>query len=168
MRLLATIVLSILLLGGTWLFIEFDSRAKPKPSNVTHADALAKTTIEIVRNFDCAGNADFKEDAIRVTLVEDIAFSSQAEKLAATEPVNFPLKGVKQGKNSITVFGNIAPADDFGDAGPTLNTMLVKVMYDSKEIAREVFASDDDFDSTIGGEVSFFIQPVAADDDHAH
>lgn len=167
MRLLATIVLSILLLGGTWLFVDIDNRVKRKPSDVTSADANAKTTIEIVRNFNCSGNADFKEDALKVTFVDAVAYRSSQETLAASEQIRFDLDGVKEGKNSVAVFANIAPSDDFGDSGPTLNTMLVKVLYDEKEISRGVFASDDDFDPTIGGEVSFFVQG-SSDDGHAH
>ena len=167
MRLLATIVLTILLLGGTWLFVDFDSRVKPKASNVEYADALAETSIEIVRNFDLAGDADFGEEPLVVTLVSKVPVPNMNETLKADKLIEIPLDGVKEGKNSVTVFANVAPPDDFGDSGTTLNTMLVKVLYDNNEIARGVFASDDDFDSTLGGEVSFFIQ-ASTDKGHAH
>jgi len=168
MRLLATIVLSIVLLGGTWLFVDIDSKIKRKPPEATFATASAETTIQIVRNFDCEGNADFGDDAIKASFVGKAVYKNEAAIVAADEPISFVLQGVEVGKNSITVFANAAISDDFGDSGPKLKSMLVKVLYDNRELTREVFASDDDFNMTVGGEVSFFIEGSREVHDHAH
>ncbi len=168
MRLLATIVLSIIILGGTWLFIDIDSNVRRKPPEVEFASAAAETTIRIVRNFDCQGNADFREDAIKVSFGGNVAYNSQKDLLPAAEPIEFSLEGVEVGRNSFTVFANPAVADDFGDSGPALKAMLVKVLYGGREIAREVFASDDEFDATVGGEVPFFIEGTPEGEGNLH
>ncbi len=166
MRLFATILIAVLIIGGTWMFVNVESNIKRQASTVVFHEAKAKTSIEILRSFDCKSNVDFDQFALSVKFEGNVIHQNREPKLPASTTVAFDLDEVKEGKNSISVYANVAQERGFGDSAPTLKTMLIKVLYDSKEISREVFVSDDDF-SRIGGDVLFFV-PFSDHQGHAH
>ena len=65
------------------------------------------------------------------------------------------------------MFANAISPDSFGDDGPPLRAMLVRVKYDDDVIAEGVFHTDG-FAPSIGGDVSFEISSTDSNDEHDH
>lgn len=183
MRLLFTVLIVALIGGGTWAYVEFDNRIDRSASNIIFADADGEVTVDIRRTFDCYGDPDFEEDAIRVTYVNEVVFRSNAAKVPASEIISFAFAGAAVEQNSLTVFANtISPDagfldDEFSDdtfsdsenstAKASLIAMQVTVSYGGDVIAEKVF-HDDGSGISIGGAVDFVIPEIQIDDRHNH
>lgn len=165
MRLISTVLLCLLIIGGTWIYTRIDSNFKRDAVEVLYADASGITSVTIERSFECFGDPDFKEPAIRVRFQGQDAFTDGSKVLAPETPIEFELEGVEVLGNVITVSANVISPDSFGDAPAGLRAMLVKVHYDKKLIAEEMFYADGTGIS-IDGEVTFQIPQT--EDDHGH
>lgn len=154
MRLLLTAILGLLILGGTWAYIRLDNSIKREASQVLYAKAEGKTTVQIDRTFECFGDPDFDEPAISVMFGGNNVFASESESIPPDQPIEFELAEVEQEGNTLTVFANAESPDSFGDDGPPLRAMLVRVFYDDELLAEEMFHADGSSIS-LGGDISF-------------
>lgn len=162
MRLIFTFILCLLIVGGTWIYIQLDNNIKREAQEVLYAKAEGKTTVSIDRTFECFGNSDFKEPAIKVTFGGEDVLVNEADSIPPTAPIKFELENVEQLENTLTVFANATSPDSFGDDAPPLRAMVVKVMYDEDVIAEKVFHADSEAIS-LGGDITF---AIPADDSH--
>ena len=89
MRLLSTIILCTLIIGGTWAYIDFDKGIRFAASEVDYGKAERKTMVKIDRTFECFGNADFEQPAITVTFGGKTVFLNESDSVPITEPVEF-------------------------------------------------------------------------------
>lgn len=167
MRLLFTIILSVLIIGGTWAYIDFDNRIKFDASDIDYGEAEGKTTIHIDRTFECFGDADFEEPAIKVTFGGNEVYLNEADSIPANERIEFELTNVENEKNALTVFANATSPDSFSDDSTALRAMVVRVRYDDDVIAEKVFHASGS-EPSLGGDVSFEIPTPDAKDDHDH
>lgn len=167
MRLISTILLCLLIVGGTWTYIQFDKGIKREAQDVLYAKAEGKTTVSIDRTFECFGSKDFHEPAIKVTFGGKDIFVNEADSILPAEPIEFELHDVEQLENTLTVFANATSPDSFGDDAPPLRAMMVKVMYDDDVVAEKVFHADSEAIS-LGGDISFAIPTDDPHDGHVH
>ena len=167
MRLLFTIILCTLIIGGTWAYIDFDNGIRFAASEVNYGKAEGKTTIEVDRTFECFGNAEFEEPAIKVSFGGKVVFLNDADSVAADEPIAFELLDVENELNTLTVFANPISPDSFGDDGPALRAMLARVKYDGVVIAEKLFHADGSA-SSLGGDITFEIPASKSHDEHDH
>jgi hypothetical protein len=167
MRLVSTIILCLLIIGGTWAYIDFDNGIKFAASDIEYGEATGTTTIQIERTFECFGNADFEEPAIKVTFGGNDVFLNESESILPEERIEFELANVENEKNAVTVYANATSPDSFGDDGPALRAMVVRVRYDDDVIAEKVFHANGS-EPSLGGDVSFEIPVPDAKDDHDH
>ena len=166
MRLLLTAILGLLILGGTGAYIRLDNSIKREASEVLYARAEGKTTVQIDRTFECFGDPDFDEPAISVMFGGQEVFVNESESIPPEQLIEFELAEVEQESNTLTVFANAESPDSFGDEGPSLRAMLVRVFYDSDLIAERMFHADDSSPS-LGGDISFET-PVTPSESHTH
>lgn len=167
MRLLSTVILCLLIVGGTWIYLDIDKQFKQEAAEVLYAKATGTTLVSIERTFECFGNPDFREPAIRVQFGGEDVFLNESESIAADETVEFELLDVEELENTLTVFANATSPDSFGDDAPPLRAMLVRVHYEDQVIAEKVFHADESAIS-LGGDVNFQIPASEKDHDHVH
>ncbi len=165
MRLLFTIILCVLIIGGTWAYVDFDNGIRYASSDIDYGEAEGKTIVQIDRTFECFGDADFEEPAIKVSFGGKNVFLNEANSIPSDEPIEFELANVENQKNTLTVFANAISPDSFGDDGPALRAMVVRVKYDDDVIAEKVFHADGSAPS-LGGDVSFEIPALDSHDSH--
>jgi hypothetical protein len=162
-----TLLLIVFIVGGTWAFVDFDSRIDRSASETVSKKTDGKVTVEIRRTFDCFGDPEWSEDAIRVSFVDEVVFSSDAKKIPASETITFEFSEAEIEENSLTVYANpISPDDDFSETA-ALRAMTVELIYAGKLIAKEIF-QDDGSGFSVGGVVEFAIPDQDAYDDHDH
>jgi len=167
MRLISTLLLCLLIVGGTWTYIQFDNGIKRAAQEVLYAKAEGKTTVSIDRTFECFGSKDFHEPAIKVTFGGKDVFVDEADSILPTESVEFELEGVEELENTLTIFANATSPDSFGDDALPLRAMVVKVKYDDDVIAEKMFHADSEALS-LGGDITFSIPAADSHDGHAH
>ena len=167
MRLLATFVLCLVIVGGTWSYIQFDNSIKQAANKVLYAQAEGKTTVTIDRTFECFGSKDFDEPAIKATFGGKDVFLNEADSIAPAEPVEFELEDVEQLENTLTIFANATSPDSFGDDAPPLRAMVVTIKYDDDIVAEKIFHAGSEAIS-LGGDVTFAIPTDDTHDGHAH
>ncbi|QEG21248.1 hypothetical protein [Mariniblastus fucicola] len=167
MRLVLTVVLCLLIIGGTWTYISIDSGIKKAASEVLYTQASGKTIVSIDRTFECFGNADFEEPAIKVTFGGEDVFLDQSESIPPEQSVQFELENVEQLDNTLTVFANAVSPDSFGDDAPPLRAMLVQISYDDQVVAEKMFHADS-LAVSLGGDVSFSIPASDSHEGHGH
>lgn len=165
MRLVSTLILCLLIVGGTWTYVQVDNGIKQTANEVHYAKAGGKTIVSIDRTFECFGSKDFQEPAIKVTFGGEDVFLNEADSILPSEPVEFELEGVEQLENTVTIFANATSPDSFGDDAPPLRAMLVTIRYDDNVVAEKLFHADENAIS-LGGDVTFAI--AADDSDHGH
>ena len=167
MRLISTIILCLVIVGGTWAYIQFDEAVKREADEVHYAKAEGKTTVSIDRTFECFGSKDFNEPAIKVTFGGDDVFVNEADSIPPAESIEFELENVEQLGNTLTIFANATSPDSFGGDAPPLRAMVVKVKYDDDVVAEKVFHADSEAIS-LGGDITFTIPSDDSHDGHAH
>ena len=166
MRLLSTIVLCVFLVGGTWIYLNIDKQIKIEAAEVLYAKASGKTIVTVDRTFECFGDEQFHEPAIQVKFGSEVVYSNESASIPPGERIEFELKDVEELENSINVTANATDPNSFGDDSPPLRAMVVKVAYNEKLIAEEVFYADGS-SIAISGDVKFQI-PKEEDDGHNH
>jgi hypothetical protein len=167
MRLLSTIILCILIVGGTWTYLEFDEGIKREAAKVLYAKATGTTTVEIERTFECFGDSLFGEPALKVTFGGKDVLVNSSKVIPTSEPIQFELNDVEESQNSLTVYANATSPDSFGEDAPRLRAMLVRIMYDNRLVASKVFHADSNAIS-LGGDVAFEIPATDKTEDHQH
>lgn len=167
MRLISTVLLCLLIVGGAWAYIRYDNSIKRAAKEVLYAKAEGKTTITIDRTFQCFGSKDFHEPAIKATFGGMDVFVNESDSIPPSEAVEFELEGVEELQNTLTVFANATSPDSFGDDAPPLRAMVVKVKYDDDVIAEKVFHAGSEAIS-LGGDVTFAIPSDKSHEGHAH
>lgn len=167
MRLLSTIVLCILIVGGTWAYVEIDNGIKRDASSVNYAKAEGVTKVVIVRTFECFDNSSFGEPALKVTLGGEDVLVNKSETISPDELIEFELDNVEQLENSLTVYANATSPDSFGGDAPPLRAMLVTVTYDNNIVAEKIFHADANAIS-LGGDVVFSVPASDAHEGHSH
>jgi hypothetical protein len=165
MRLVSTILLCLLLVGGTWIYLNIDSQIKIEAAEVHYKKASGKAIVSITRTFECFGDEQFHEPAIHATFGSEVVYSNESTLIPASEPVEFELEGVEELENSINVTANATDPNSFGDDAPPLRAMVVKVTYNDKPVAEEIFYGDANA-IAISGDVAFKIP--REDDGHDH
>ena len=166
MRLLSTVLLCVFLVGGTWIYLNVDKQIKKEAAEVLYAKASGITMVSIERTFQCYGDKDFDEPAIKVRFGGEDVYLNESDSVAANEPIEFELEGVEELENTITVTANATDPDSFGDDAVPLRAMVVRISYSDKLVAEEFFHADGSAIS-LNGDVTFRI-PEEEKDDHAH
>ena len=167
MRLISTIILCLVILGGTWAYIQFDESVKREANEVLYANAEGKTTVSIDRTFECFGSKAFNEPAIKVTFGGEDIFVDEADSILPAQPIEFELEDVEELQNTLTVYANATSPDSFGDDAPPLRAMVVKIKYDDDVIAEKMFHADSEA-IFLGGDITFAIPAKDSHDGHAH
>ena len=167
MRLISTIILCLVILGGTWAYIQFDESVKREANEVLYAIAEGKTTVSIDRTFECFGSKAFNEPAIKVNFGGEDIFVDEADSILPAQPIEFELADVEELQNTLTVYANATSPDSFGDDAPPLRAMVVKIKYDDNVIAEKMFHADSEAIS-LGGDITFAIPAKDSHDGHAH
>lgn len=167
MRLISTVLLCLLIVGGTWIYLGIDNSFKREAAEKLYDKAAGKTTVSIERTFECYGNADFNEAAIQVKFAGEDVFVDESNVLSPSTPIEFELKDVEVLENTITVSANATSPDSFGDSVPPLRAMVVKVMHDRRLVAEQMFHIDSNAFS-VGGDVNFTVPELNKKQGHAH
>ena len=167
MRLISTIILCLVILGGTWAYIQFDESVKREANEVLYAIAEGKTTVSIDRTFECFGSKAFNEPAIKVTFGGEDIFVDEADSILPAQPIEFELADVEELQNTLTVYANATSPDSFGDDAPPLRAMVVKIKYDDDVIAEKMFHADSEA-IFLGGDITFATPAKDSHDGHAH
>lgn len=162
MRVILTAALWFLILGGTWAYVQLDNGIKREASIIDFASASGITKVQIDRTFDCFGDAEFGEPAIKVTFGGKDVFLDESVSVPADKSIEFELDEVEQQRNTLTVYANALSPDSFGDDGPTMRAMVVRILHNDALIAEKIFHADGS-EPSLGGDVSFEV--VAAKDD---
>ncbi len=166
MRLISTLLLCLLIVGGTWTYLNIDKEFKREAAEVLYDKASGITLVSIDRTFECFGNPDFEEPAIRVRFGGEDVFLDQSESIKPEKSVEFELEGVEELENTLTVFANATSPESFGDDAPPLRAMVVRVHYDDRLIAEQFFHAEAS-EISLGGDVNFSI-PSTKEEDHDH
>ena len=167
MRLIATVLLCLLIIGGTWIYTSIDNAFKREAAQVLYPEASGETRVSIERTFECYGDATFEEPAIQVHFQGEDVFVDQSEVLSSSTPIEFELQRVEVLENSFSVSANVVSPDSFGDSETALRAMLVKVHHNEKLIAEKMFHADGAAISIVG-EVGFSIPQPASQNGHDH
>ena len=154
MRLILTAALWFLILGGTWTYVQMDNGIKREASIIEFASATGITKVQIDRTFDCFGDAEFGEPAIKVTFGGKDVFLDESASVPADKSFEFELDEVEQQRNTLTVYANALSPDSFGEDGPAMRAMVVRVLHDDALIAERIFY-DNGSEPSLGGDVSF-------------
>ena len=167
MHLISTVLLCLLIIGGTWAYVRYDNGIKRAANEVLYAKAQGKTTVSIDRTFECFGNKKFKEPAIKATFGGKDVFVNDSDSIPPARPVEFELEDVEELQNTLTIYANATSPDSFGDVAPPLRAMIVRVKYDDDVIAEKVFHADSEA-IDLGGDITFAIPADESHDGHAH
>jgi len=165
MRLISTMLLCLLIVGGTWIYLDIDKSFKREAVEKLYAQATGKTTVSIQRTFECFGDAAYQEPAIRVKFAGEDVFQDPSDVLSPATPIEFELKGVEVLENTLTVSANATSPDAFGDVAPALRAMVVRVFHDDHLVAEKMFHADANAIS-LDGDVTFNIPE--SHDEHTH
>jgi len=164
MRSIYTLLIAILLIGGTYAYIQFAESVRRPPSEITFKQAAGITSVEIRRSFDCFANPDFDVDAVKIEFNGQAILSFTEDLPASEELIIESLAGVEEGENEIIVYGNSESADAFlsEETAPTLLALMVRVKFDDDVIAEKQFVSEAN-ESWVGGMVSFKVPKTTED-----
>jgi hypothetical protein len=167
MRPIYTIILTLLLIGGTYAYIQFAESVRRPPNESFYKTAEGVVSVEIRRSFDCFANPDFEIDAIKVDFKNETIMRIQNDLPATEELVIDSLAGVEEGENEITVFGNSESEDAFlsDEPAPSLRALLVRVLYDDNVVAERQFFAESN-ETWVGGSVGFKVPDSAAEANH--
>lgn len=162
MRPLLALLLSVGLMGGTAVYLDFARRVRPPVVTAIVKQSQDKVRVIIQRTFDAVPDPLAELDALDVRLEGRSVFLSQ-EPVSQDESIEFDIEeGLKQGPNEITIIAN----RDFLET--SLAAMHVEVLLDGKSIASATLVNEPDLPEISGSVVFDLPLREEPSPDHEH
>lgn len=159
MRLFLAALLTLVLIGGMGVYIQF-ARSVRRPPPIVQADmAEGVFEVELARTFNCVADKFAELKALEVSFRGNVIYSKE-EDIDAETPLRFSIPGgVETGENEISVQAN----RDFLETG--LAAIQVTLYRNDVPIRRQTITSEPEI-STVSGSVVFVVKSKGQHDDH--
>ena len=166
MRVFFAILISLLLIGGTFAYTKFAESVRPEPLEIKENFAQQDYHIQIFRTFDSEGDPDFDVASISVLFRGETIFES-TEPIPATEVIEIKsLSNVVVEGNEVFVTANVKSNDDDWDSEPKMQQAMRIVILEGESIIAENSFWLDPGNDSVAGTVSFKAQSHSEDHDH--
>ncbi len=167
MRLLLATMLTIVLLGGTYLYTSFADSVQREPVELEVAMDAGIWRVEVVRSFDCVPDPDLGAPSLTVQYKGNEVFRSDKPVPAQKKVVIENLASVEQGDNELFVQAHLASLEDFDFESNFARAMKVMVFRDVQLVAEQTEWSRDG-EYSISASVLFGARSESTHDDHQH
>lgn len=167
MRVIGSILLSVLLLGATWGYTHFADSVRREPVTIQAELDDADWRIKITRTFDFVPDPDAEIPSLHVQLKGQDVFKS-SEKIPRDAELEIgELPEVEQGDNELFVAANLTTLDDFDFDLDQNKALRVEIYRGGKRIKDQTIWSEPGV-TAIEETVLFKAPRATAATDHDH
>lgn len=129
MRVVGAILLTFVLLAGTYFYTSFADSVRREPVQLEQKLDTGKWRVEIFRTFDCIPDPDALTDSLLVQLQGKSIFVRK-DPVLKSEPIAIhEIAKIEQGSNELYVSANLATLDDFEFAADENSEAMKVVVY---------------------------------------
>lgn len=143
MRIFISILLTLSLIGATFLYSNFAAGIRPTPIEINVEMDHGQWKVLIDRTFDCVPDLEMGADAISVQLKgNDLFRKSETIKAAETLAIQ-EIDGIEEGANEIFVEANfLSVSNNDVDSTQQRRAMRVRIFRDLELVADQTFWSE--------------------------